>query len=56
MHVFSGVLDEDFLVEMPPKSISEHVIFLGGGHAPLHADYALHHNTQAKIQFLKPHM
>ena len=27
MHVFSGVLDEDFLVELPPKSISEHVIF-----------------------------
>ena len=27
MHVFSGVLDEDFLVELLPKSIAEHVIF-----------------------------
>ena len=24
MHVFSEVLDEDFLVELPPKSILEH--------------------------------
>ena len=26
MYMFSGVLDEDFLVELPPESISEHVI------------------------------
>ena len=33
MHVFSGVLDEEFLVELPPKSVLEHTIFkifLGG--------------------------
>ena len=33
MHVFIGVLDEDFLVKLPQKSVSEHTIFkifLGG--------------------------
>ena len=35
MHVFSGMLDEDFLVELSPKLISEHVIFkIFLGHAP----------------------
>ena len=33
MHVFIGVLDEDFLVKLPRKSASEYAIFkifLGG--------------------------
>ena len=31
--VFIGVLNEDFLVKLPRKSVSEYVIF-NGGHAP----------------------
>ena len=36
MHVFSGVLDEDFLVELPPKSITELIHFrtFSGGMSP----------------------
>ena len=58
MHVFSGVLDEEFLVELPPKSVLEHTIFknFSRGHAPrlpsnLHA-YCASHNIEAKHYFL----
>ena len=44
MHVFIGVLDEDFLVNLPLKSVSEHAIFkIFASHAGCAS-----HNIQAK--------
>ena len=64
MHVFIGVLDEDFLVNLPLKSVSEHAIFkiFLRGHAPrppsnaLHNIQVKHHLGNQSPKFLEPPM
>ena len=60
MHVFIGVLDKDFLVKLPRKSVSEYAIFkifLGGippdspNNSMLRMLIVLLHNMESKYYF-----
>ena len=59
MHVFSGVVDKDFSVELPPKSISEYLnfkIFLEFSGLLAIACFACLHNIEAKALFLNKYL